>query len=97
MEAIKFKKELFENNEFLKFLDNLLQKKIDSYNLELLVQCERKGNTNSITFTNIQELKKMREEIISLKNFDKVDNLISLISENKTIKANANQLLQVAV
>lgn len=97
MEALNIKEELFENNEFVNFLDGVLQKKLSNYNLELLIQCERKGITEDTTFAKITELKKIREEVISLKNMDKLENLISIISDDQTNTLKTNEVLQMAV
>jgi hypothetical protein len=97
MEALKIKEELFENNEFVNFLDGVLQKKLSNYNLELLIQCERKGITEDTTSAKITELKKIREEVISLKNLDKLENLIAIISDDQINTLKTNEVLQMVV
>lgn len=97
MEALNIKEELFENNEFVNFLDGVLQKKLSNYNLELLIQCERKGITEDTTLAKITELKKIRKEVISLKNMDKLENLISIISDDQINTLKTNEVLQMAV
>ncbi|WP_152287339.1 hypothetical protein [Flavicella marina] len=98
MEALKLNNELLENKEFVEFLDSLLQEKLNSYNLELLVQCERIGNVDSNTLDKIIELKKIRQEIKEFKNLNNPEKLLSLISDTQfnTI-ANSNYSFQAAV
>lgn len=98
MEALKLNNELLENKEFVEFLDSLLQEKLNSYNLELLVQCERIGNVDSNTLDKIIELKKIRQEIKEFKNLNNPEKLLSLISDTQfnTI-TNSSYSFQAAV
>ena len=73
MEALKLNEALFENKEFIEFLDSILQKKLNSYNLELLIQCERQGNTEDKTLAKVKELKTIRKDIKELKNLKRTD------------------------
>lgn len=98
MEALKLNNELLENKEFVEFLDSLLQEKLNSYNLELLVQCERIGNVDSNTLDKIIELKKIRQEIKEFKNLNNPEKLLSLISDTQfNAIANSSYSFQAAV
>tara|TARA_B100000809_G_scaffold49621_1_gene44601 strand:- start:22912 stop:23181 length:270 start_codon:yes stop_codon:yes gene_type:complete len=86
MEAITSNKGLFENKEFIMTLDSLIQEKLNQYNLELLIQCERQGVTNKSTSEKVKELIKIRKDIKEFKNISDPENSISIISAhyNKT-------------
>lgn len=87
MEALKLNEALFENKEFIEFLDSILQKKLNSYNLELLIQCERQGNTEDKTLAKVKELKTIRKDIKELKNLNNTEKLASIISESNYVNS----------
>ena len=83
MEKIKLNDNQNETQEFLKFLDKLLQKKIDDYNLALLIQCERNiyAADNSIQ-KKAKEITTIQKEIKEYKVLKNPDNLLSMFFSN---------------
>ena len=100
MEALKLNDELFENKEFIEFLDNILQKKLNSYNLELLIQCERQGKANDRTLDKVKELKNIYKEIKEYKTLNSPEKLLSIIADtydDKRIYPKSSQNFHMAV
>jgi hypothetical protein len=80
MEATTSNQGLFENKEFIMSLDILLKEKLDKYNLELLIQCERQGSVNKSTSEKVKELVKIRKDIHEFKAISIPKKSISIIS-----------------
>ena len=66
-----------ENSKLLDLIDSTLQKQIDSYNLELLIQCERQGEIQEKTLEKLHEIKAIKNQIT---NSDSSENMASIIS-----------------
>ena len=83
MEQIQLGTSEKENQTFLIFLDKLLQKKLDTYNLELLIQCERNHQTDTRTKEKAEEITSIRKEIKEYKTLKNPDNLLALMTDNQ--------------
>jgi hypothetical protein len=80
METIESNNRPFESKEFINSLNNVLQEKLNQYNLELLIQCERQGKVNKSTSEKVKELIKIQKGIKEFEKISLPEKSVSIIS-----------------